>query len=281
VLHQDYSDAAVVVIGHGSTKNVDSAEPVFQHAAELRRRGLFAEVREGFWKQEPMAGEVLAGIPSPRVFIVPLFISEGYFCDLVIPRALRFRADADGDFARVQRRGTQRWFYCRPVGTHERMTGVLLARARGVVRQFPFPRAPRESDLTLFIAGHGTTQNEHSRAAIDRQVERIRAMNLYADVHAVFIEEPPRIGECYALAKTRNIVLVPFFISDGMHTREDIPVLLGEPKPVVHKRLAAGRSTWHNPTERHGRLVWCAPAVGTAPELLDVILERIREAAQL
>jgi hypothetical protein len=55
------------------------------------------------------------------------------------------------------------------------MTGVLLARARDVVAQFPFPRAPAAADTTLFIAGHGTRQNENSRQAIDRQVERIRA----------------------------------------------------------------------------------------------------------
>ena len=49
----DFSDAALVVLGHGTDLNAASAAPVFQHAAELRRRHLFAEVREAFWKQEP------------------------------------------------------------------------------------------------------------------------------------------------------------------------------------------------------------------------------------
>jgi sirohydrochlorin ferrochelatase len=66
-----------------------------------------------------------------------------------------------------------------------------------------------------------------------------------------------------------------------MHTREDIPVLLGEPKASVQKRLATGVATWHNPTERHGKLVWYTPAVGTAPEMVGVILERVREAASM
>ena len=35
---------------------------------------------------------------------------------------------------------------------------------------------------------------------------------------------------CHALAQTKNLVVVPFFISDGLHTQEDIPVLLGEPE---------------------------------------------------
>lgn len=93
------------------------------------------------------------------------------------------------------------------------------------------------------------------------------------------MEEAPRIGECYALAQTRNLVVVPFFISDGLHVQEDIPVLLGEPKRVVEQRLAAGQSTWRNPTERHGKRVWYAKAVGTEPHIAEVILERVREMA--
>jgi len=148
------------------------------------------------------------------------------------------------------------------------------------VENFPFPRAPKPKDITLFIAGHGTERNDNSRKAIERQAELIRAKNLYAAVHAVFMEESPRIAECFQLAQTRNMVVVPFFISDGMHTQEDIPMLLGEPERVVKQRLAAGQPTWRNPTEKHGKLVWYAPAIGTEPHIADVILERVREAAR-
>ncbi|MFO1512662.1 MAG: CbiX/SirB N-terminal domain-containing protein [Verrucomicrobiota bacterium] len=44
------------------------------------------------------------------------------------------------------------------------------------------------------------------------------------------------------LSTTRNAVVVPFFISDGLHTVEDIPVLLGEPERIVKERLAAGQA---------------------------------------
>jgi sirohydrochlorin cobaltochelatase len=108
----------------------------------------------------------------------------------------------------------------------------------------------------------------------------IRALNLYAGVHDIFMEESPRIAHCYALATTKNIVVVPFFISDGLHVVEDIPVLLGEPERLVKERLSAGQPTWRNPTEKHGKRVWYSAAVGTEPLLAEVILERVREAAQ-
>jgi sirohydrochlorin cobaltochelatase len=282
------SDAALVVLGHGTTQNENSAAPVRQHAAELRRRNIFAAVHEAFWKQDPQIKTVLAEISAPRVFVVPLFISEGYFSREVIPRELGFTfgrstlnpLSSEASGRRRINLQPSTLYYCHPVGTHDRMTGVLLARARGIVEQFPFPRAPQPKDITLFVAGHGTEKNDNSRQAIERQVGSLRALNLYADVQAIYLEESPRIADCYALARTKNLVVVPFFISDGLHTQEDIPVLLGEAKGAVAQRLAAGQPAWRNPTEKNGRLVWYSAAVGSEPHVADVIIERVREACR-
>ena len=276
---ENYSDAALVLVGHGSTLNAESSAPTYQHADELRRRGLFAQVVECFWKLEPSIAGVLRGVFAPRVFIVPLFISEGYFTEQVIPRELGLCANDQPDFPRVQRRGAQTLFYCGPIGTHASMTEVILARARSIIEQHPFPRAPKPKDIALFIAGHGTGNNENSRVAIERQVELIRARDEYAEVHAAFMEEDPRIGECYRLARAKHIVMVPFFISDGLHSCEDIPMLLGESEKTVRERMRGGQPTWRNPTEKNGKLVWYTASIGSEPHLTDVILERVGEMA--
>ncbi len=268
-----------MLVGHGSTLNADSAAPTHQHADELRRRGIFAQVVECFWKEEPSVSGVLRGVFAPRVFIVPLFISEGYFTEQVIPRELGLCGGSQPDFARVQQRGGQTLYYCGPVGTHPSMTEVLLARARTVVAQHPFPALPKAADTALFIAGHGTGNNENSRKAIERQVELIQARGEYASVHAVFMEEEPRIGDCWQMATVRHLVMVPFFISDGLHSYEDIPVMLGEPAAAVQARLRSGQPTWRNPTERHGKRLWYAPSIGGEPLLAEVILERVCELA--
>ena len=276
----NFSDAALILIGHGSTLNAESSAPTYQHAEALRKRGIFAQVSESFWKLEPQICAVLRGVFAPRVFVVPLFISEGYFTEEVIPRELGLVPPGGRctSFPLVAERGTQTIYYCGPVGTHDSMTQVLLARAEGIVGQFPFPGVPRAADTTLFIAGHGTGNNENSRKAIERQVELIGALGRYAAVHAVFMEEDPRIERCYELAQTRNIVMVPFFISDGLHSFEDIPVLLGEPERLVKQRLAQGLATWRNPTELRGKRVWYSASIGSEPQLAEVILQRIKEA---
>lgn len=273
-----FSDAALLLVGHGGLLGADADEPVRQHSATLRRRGLFGQVVEGFLKRQPHVSRAMQAVTAGRVFIVPLFISEGYFSEQVVPRELGLRTEDAASFRRVQRRGGQMLFYCAAVGTHPRLADVILNRAREVVARHPFPRAPKPADLALCLAGHGTPRDERSRQAIEQQAGRIRALNQYAEVHALFLDETPRIGDCYTLARARNLVVVPCFINAGLHTRQDLPVLLGAPARVVQERLAAGQAPWRNPTERHGKLVWYAPCIGTDPLLTEVILERVREA---
>lgn len=55
--------------------------------------------------------------------------------------------------------------------------------------------------------------------------------------------------------------------------------MLGEPKRVVQERLKSGQSTWRNPTEKQGKLVWYSPSIGSEPQIADVILERVKERA--
>src|SRR5689334_7659009 len=141
LIEKSYPDATLILVGHGSTLNAESAEPTYQHRDELRRRGIFAEVLEAFWKQEPVTAGVLRGALTPRVFVVPLFISEGYFTEQVIPRELGFAEVEKAPVMRSLKRendgASQRIYYCGPIGTHDSMTEVLLARARNIIEKHP------------------------------------------------------------------------------------------------------------------------------------------------
>jgi len=62
--------------------------------------------------------------------------------------------------------------------------------------------------------------------------------------------------------------VVPFFISDGLHSYEDIPVLLG----LTHNIKEQG---FTNPHRENGRRLWYATAIGTEAFLADVILAQV------
>lgn len=257
-------DAALLIVGHGSTENPDSSTPYFDHAEEIRRRGLFREVHCCFWKEEPSMREARYLIDSDEIYVVPDFISEGYFTQEVIPRELQL----DGPTTTV---AGKTWHYTLPVGVHASMTGLLLRRAREVAPDLDPART------TLIITGHGTGLNQNSTKAIRDQVELIKASGAgYAHVTDAYMEEQPFIAEWDQLSPTPNVIVVPFFIADGLHSYQDIPVLLGiETEPGA---AASQREIFrHNPHQLRGKTLYYSSAIGTERLMADVILDQVAD----
>jgi sirohydrochlorin cobaltochelatase len=256
--------SALLIVGHGSTQNPDSSTPYFEHADEIRNRNLFAEVHCCFWKEEPSLRDALYLLDSAEIYVVPDFISEGYFTQDVIPRELKLSASSTVV-------GGKTLHYCLPVGVHPSMTGLILRRAKAVAPDVD------PATITLVIVGHGTSQNPNSSKAIRNQVELIAASNAgYAAVLDAFMEEPPYIADWDKFSPTSNVVVVPFFIADGLHSYQDIPVLLGIETaggPAASQREVFRR----NPHAIHGKSLYYSSAIGTERLIADVILDQIRD----
>ena len=246
--------AALLIVGHGSTVNPASSAPTLRHAATIRARGIFAEVACCFWKEEPSLRDALFFFRDPairEVYVVPNFISEGYFARTVIPRELELNG------TETERANGQIWKYCEPVGSHESMTEHLLARAREIA---PGVRA---DEAALLIVAHGTSLNDNSAVAAKEQAEKIRGLGRYGEVLNVYMEEAPLVSDWANLTRSQNVVVVPFFISDGLHSYEDIPALLG---------IESG-----SPDQAHrfgDRTIFYSTAIGTDSRFADVIIEQ-------
>jgi sirohydrochlorin cobaltochelatase len=289
---------ALLIVGHGSTVNPDSSAPTVAHAAEIRQRKIFVDVECAFWKEEPSLRDaiVLFDPESVReVYVVPNFISEGYFTETVIPRELELNG-------RITKRASgQSWKYCEPVGSHPMVTDLLVQRAGEIAPEVDL------AETTLLIVAHGTDLNENSAVAAKREAEKIRALNRYANVLNVYMEEPPLVADWLKLTSTPNVVVVPFFISDGLHSYEDIPALLGiaqkrstsaagdvdaAPPPRFFQRYATRRRVHLAPGEIfrrspykidspetigarepfRSRSLFYAAAIGTDPRFADIIV---------
>jgi sirohydrochlorin cobaltochelatase len=84
-------DSALLIVAHGSTVNPDSSAPTLAHAAEIRRREVFADVGCASWKEEPSLRDAIFLFDPElirEVYVMPNFISEGYFTQTVVPREL-------------------------------------------------------------------------------------------------------------------------------------------------------------------------------------------------
>ena len=291
-------DAALLIVAHGSTVNPDSSAPTLAHALEIRRRRIFAQVECGFWKEEPSLRDALFLFDPEairEVYVVPNFISEGYFTQTVVPRELALNG-------RVTKRSNEQiWRYCEPVGNHPLMTELLLKRARDVAPDVAL------AETTLLIVAHGTDLNENSAVAAKREAEKIRSLGKYATVLNVYMEEPPLVSDWRKLTEAQNVVVVPFFISDGLHSYEDIPVLLGiasrhpersEAKSKDPAELSFSFATGsldsardygvaqggeifrRNPYKIDGRHLFYAPSIGTDSGFADIIIDQATRAAK-
>jgi sirohydrochlorin cobaltochelatase len=269
------SKPALLIVAHGSTLNPDSSAPTLAHAAEIRRRKIFANIECAFWKEEPSLRDALFLFDPEsirEVCVVPNFISEGYFTQTVVPRELELNG-------RITKRSDgQTWKYCEPVGNHPLVTQLLLKRARDIAPGVD------PAETSLLIVAHGTDLNENSAVAAKREAEKIRGLKQFAEVLNVYMEEPPLISDWRKLTKTQNVVVVPFFISDGLHSYEDIPRLIGivvaagvdggQPPGSAPPATARGEIFRRNPYMIEGRTLFYAPSIGTDPGFADIIIEQ-------
>jgi sirohydrochlorin cobaltochelatase len=258
--------SALLIVAHGSTVNPDSSAPALAHAAEIRRRKIFADVECAFWKEEPSLRDALFFFEPEsigEVCVVPNFISEGYFTQTVIPRELELNGQT------TKRSNGQIWKYCEPVGNHPMMTELLLKRARDIAPDVD------SAETSLLIVAHGTDLNENSAVAAKREAEKIRRLRKFAAVLNVYMEEPPLVSDWRKLTKTRNVVVVPFFISDGLHSYDDIPRLIGIAQGTsTTSGMVRGEIFRRNPCRVDGRSLFYAPSIGTDPGFADIIVEQ-------
>ena len=244
---------ALIIVGHGSHLNEDSSLPVYEHAARIRETGEFEEVVECFWKEEPSMRHVLDTVESDEVFVVPAFISEGYFTQQVIPRELGL----DGEVTAI---GDKTVRYAGPLGTFEGMPDVILERVEDLMRG----RETR-GRTALVLLGHGTDLNKNSGGVIYLNAERIRERGLYDEVGVGFLDQEPEIGSVVENADADDVILIPVFIAEGWHTRETIPEDLGLTGEVTHL---------------DGKRVFYGAPVGTHPSMANLIVARARETEQ-
>ncbi|GGK96617.1 hypothetical protein GCM10010844_13750 [Deinococcus radiotolerans] len=260
---------SLVLIGHGSHLNSDSARAVFRYADLLRGAGLFDEVIEGYWKEEPSLRQVLRTTASTDVTVIPMFISEGYFTETVIPRELGLGHQGPvppEGIARVIGGRTVR--YTLPYGVHPAMTDVIVARAREVLPELGADGPADGIETALIVLGHGTTRNENSSRVIHENAARLAGTGLFSEVHALFLDEEPRVNGWPDRVRAPRVVIVPFFASEGWHTLETIPQDLGLTGQVTDF-----------PGNPHGpQQVLYARPVGTHAAIADVIVHLAEEA---
>ena len=262
-----FKDTALILAGHGSTKNKDSSRHTRETARRLQKRGIFKEVRAGFWKESPSFQEVFHGLEAKEAIVVPWFLTRGYFVEKVlseqfsntpIPSRILDPIGARPEIVQLMRSRALK------LTTAPARRGWARAFARGwFARFFPSPSEVAVGETSLLLASHGTPLHKGSRTAADGLAEEL-GKDGYRVARAMFLEEEPKIADWRQVAAAEGPVMVlPHFLAGGLHGSEDVPGLLGIPH---------GREGWHRVD---GRWIGYGAPIGMPAEMEELILKMV------
>jgi len=270
-----FKDTALILAGHGSTKNRDSSRFTRETAKRLQKRRIFRDVRAGFWKESPSFQEVFQGLEAKEAIVVPWFLTRGYFVEKVLteqfkdtPIPVRIaepigsRAEiVDLVRARAERLARARFKF--KFKLKKAIEGLLgISRSDGDGR-WGMENGIRLEHTSLLLASHGTPLHKGSRVAADGLAEQL-GQDGYQVAKAMFLEEEPKIADWRQVAAPQGPVMVlPHFLAGGLHGSEDVPGLLGIP---------SGKEGWY---EVQGRMVGYGAPIGMPEEMETLILKMV------
>lgn len=269
-----FKETALILAGHGSTKNRDSSRHTRETAKRLQRRGIFKEVRAGFWKESPSFQEVFHGLQAKEAIVVPWFLTRGYFVEKVlseqfsktpIPVKIVDPIGARPEVLQLMKNRAEKLrTRMRMRIRMKKLLDSLLGRSKPEGdRRWEIGDGLNLEHASLLLASHGTPLHKGSRVAADTLAEEL-GRDGYRVSRAMFLEEEPKIADWRQVAAPEGPVMVlPHFLAGGLHGSEDVPGLLGIPH---------GREGWH---QVDGRWIGYGAPIGMPEEMEELILKMV------
>jgi len=243
-------EAALLLVGHGSSRWSSGHVVTGRLAEMIRRLGIFAEVRDCYWKEPPFLSLDL--VSSKTVYVVPNFAGDGVFTRSLLPEKLGLT----GPRTRI---GERTVIYCQPVGCHPGIATLLERRALNLCAS----QGIDPGCVALLVIAHGSRSGQPGKTPVE-VASALRSGGAFGEVVTAYIEQEPRVTDWPALVACDWVIAAPLLISEGMHAREDLPPLFGLTEPAGGPVSVAGRKTW------------LLPGIGRDPEVVSLILDQVK-----
>ncbi|WP_338898992.1 sirohydrochlorin chelatase [Streptomyces sp. TG1A-60] len=251
--------ALLVAAGHG-TRDEAGAEAFRDVVRELGRRhpGL------------PIVGGFAEAAPPPLDGAVSELVERGVRRFAVVPLALGPAGRAEGEvlaeLARELERHPESSYTCgRPLGPHPALLSVLERRLDEALGSVTGRTPGDRAEVTVLLVGRGSTDPE-TNAEVHRAARLLWEGRGYAGVETAFVSSaapdvPSGLDRCVRLG-ARRIVVLPYLPLGG----------------VLPDRVRQQTEGWA--AARPEIEVRSADVIGPEPELLDLVVERYREAVE-
>ena len=136
--------------------------------------------------------------------------------------------------------------------------------------------AHSKENIGILLIGHGSRLPHGSKVLYELAGQYKNQVDFPVEVGFMNVEDPTIPAAINKLARkgVRKIIAVPVFLAHGLHTKQDIPYMLG---------LGDGREGAHYLKMKHeeiefnGEIVYIEP-LGVDPRIADIIEDRVEEA---
>jgi len=157
---------------------------------------------------------------APRVIVVPLMTSNGYFARRIVPRRIH---EANQSRANRPRASI---FFTPAAGAAPSVISALANRTAQTIKAHTMDPL----STTILVIGHGTDRSKKSARSTYDLTRAISARLARARVRPAFLDQEPRLKHAALAIETPNVIILPYLLGGGHHAAADIIAPLGLPE---------------------------------------------------
>jgi sirohydrochlorin ferrochelatase len=204
----------LLLAAHGERRTDSDNGVVVRLARNLADKGVAAEIGFGFIKGSPTVDEAIGALSPRDIVVYPLFLSDGYFTRVALPRLVEEARRQDAGRAIC---------ILPPLGLEPALADVIADEAAAAARS----RASLPAEMSIVLLAHGSKKDQASRLAAERLADLIRQRQSFCDTRIALLEEPPSLAEAVN-GKSGPIVVVGLLAGEGIHGAEDAKRLVAD-----------------------------------------------------
>ena len=202
------SNPAIILAAHGSSKDQQINQPLFEIAEQIRIDNPEIQVTPAFLDGQPDVRTVIQDIESDDVIVIPFMASNGYYTRVVFPEA-------------IKRRG-KRIHFADAIGNCDELSGLVDQRLKDLLSD-----CQSESPVVV-VVGHGTRKNRNSCLITIDLTKRLRQLNSGVEIKFGFIDQNPPLSHiAEQLPTDQDVIVIPFLMGFGPHMTHDVPTAFG------------------------------------------------------
>ncbi len=201
----------LLLAAHGERGGGASNDGVARLATVLAARNLAAQVGFGFIKGAPTIGEAVRALALCETLVYPLFLSDGWFSRVQLPRLLK----------ETHRNGDRTIRILPPLGLDPALADLVAGKAMSAAQAYGFAAA-----LTgIVLLAHGSARDRASQAAAEQLAAELGATKKFDSVAVAFLEQAPSLSDILS-DMSGPVVVVGLFAGEGLHGKEDVSSLI-------------------------------------------------------